>query len=108
MNTIKTYTIANKKKSQVQFGAYRSGRWHFQIGKFTYITKVCGGQLVAQQIGKILRACFLVNTDLTDATREQIQKLLQIRTLVDYVPISVGRGFAGMPNWPGYATVEVE
>ena len=108
MNTIKTYTIANKKKAQVQFGAQRGGKWTFRIGKFTFITKVCGGQPVAQKIGEILRACFLVNSDLTDLARTEIQAHLQIRTMADYVPSSVGHGFAGMPEHPGYATVEVE
>ena len=108
MNVIKTYKIANKKKAQVQFGAHAGGKWYFRVGRFTLITKVRGGLPVAQMIGKILRSCFLVNDDLTDTGREQIQKLLQTRTLADYVPTSVGRGFAGMPDRPGYATVQAE
>ena len=108
MNTIKTYTIANKKKAQVKFGSRPGGKWCFQIGKFTLITKVCGGQSVAKKIGEILRACFLTNTDLTNSARAEIQKLLQVRTLADFVPSSVGLGFAGMPEHPGYAIIEVE
>ena len=108
MNVIKTYKIANKKKAQVQFGSQSGGRWYFQVGKFTLITKVRGGQAVAQRIGEILRACFLVNTDLTDAARAEIQKLLQVRTLVDHCPRTAACGFAGMPERPGYAIVEAE
>ena len=108
MNVIKTYKIANKKKAQVKFGSQSGGRWHFQIGRFTLITKVRGGQPVAQKIGEILRACFLTNTDLTNEARAEIQTLLQVHTLADHCPKNAACGYAGMPARPGYATVEVE
>ena len=108
MNVIKTYKIANKKKAQVQFGAQRGGKWCFQIGQFTLITKVHGGQAVAQKIGEVLRACFLTNADLTNEARAEIQTLLQVRTLADHCLRNAACGYAGMPNRPGYATVEAE
>jgi hypothetical protein len=108
MNAIKTYTIANKKKSQVKFGSQPGGKWCFQIGRFTLITKVRGGKTVAQKIGEVLRACFLTNADLTNEARAEIQALLQFRTLADHCPRNADCGYAGMPNRPGYATVEAE
>lgn len=108
MNAIKTYKIANKKKAQVQYGAQHGGKWHFQVGRFTLITKVHGGRAVAQKIGEVLRKCFLVNSDLTAEARAEIQVLLQVRTLADHCPKNAATGFAGMPRRPGYAEVEAE
>jgi hypothetical protein len=92
INAIKIYKIANKKKAQVHFGAQAGGKWHFAVGNFTIITKVRGGNVVARKIGEVLHASWLAHQTITDEAREQINKLLNVHNLKDYVPPAVERG----------------
>lgn len=93
MNTIKTYVIANRKKGQVIFGSQHGGKWIFKAAKWMKITKVPGGQKVAEKIAEAIHKSLLRtagkpvedDSQRIDGTCRNIMNcLLKVRTLADY------------------------
>ncbi len=90
MNDLKAYKIANRKKFQVTI-RYMTGKWHIQIGSFTLMTKVRGGKEVTMKIGEAMHTSWFrtvsskEGSHIDGACRNVINKLLNVKTLADYV-----------------------
>ena len=106
MKLIKTHKIANHKKGQVVFGSQPGGKWMFQVGRYTKLTKVPGGLETAERIAEALHKSWL-RTDGKKVTndceridgicRSVMERLLHVLTLADYRPRN---GSWDNPNQP--------
>ncbi len=86
-----TYKIANKKKFQVTV-KYAAGKWHIQIGGFTWMGKVRGGKDVAMKIGEAMHKAWFRTANskqgshIDGTCRNVINNLLNVKTLADWRP----------------------